>query len=79
MEEVRRLRAFVIEQSGVVSEEMGGKETVDVKDLINVVMDTSLDAFEGANAKPVDRYSMDKPGSRRPSQDYRQPFSVAPE
>ncbi len=50
MEEVRNLLKHVKAKSGIDSEEIGTAEEVDVQDLVNVVMDVSLDVFGGKNA-----------------------------
>ena len=46
VDDIKKLHKFVKDKSGVVSEEMGKQaEEIDVQDLVNVMMDVSLDFF----------------------------------
>ena len=69
VEDIKMIQKFVREHNGVVSEEIGkGSEEIDVYDLVNTLLDVSVDflgkAEPGLQADsflgPSTRYSFDK-------------------
>ncbi len=52
MDEVKNLLVYVREKSGVASQKMGPQDDVDLNDLINAVMDVSIDMLD-AHSPPT--------------------------